>query len=139
MHLRLPEDKLCAFKQELSLFGRRKRPTKRQLQSLVGKLNWASSVIYGGRAFLRRIINAMNTLREKNHKLRLNTDILRDIRWWQAFMPQLNGKSLLLDQSPVSVIYTDACNECAGGHWGGQLVLLQLGDRLPGGASFAYQ
>ncbi|XP_021363407.1 uncharacterized protein LOC110456774 [Mizuhopecten yessoensis] len=118
MQLRLPDDKLRVVKEELSKFRHRKRATKVQLQSLVGKLIWVSSVVYGGRAFLRRLINAMNTLRHKSHKLRFSADTLLDIKWWLAFMPQFNGKSLLLESMPVSALYTDACNEGAGGHWG---------------------
>ncbi|XP_033730239.1 uncharacterized protein LOC117319560, partial [Pecten maximus] len=118
MQLRLPDDKLRAVKEELSKFRQRKRATKAQLQSLVGKLNWVSSVVYGGRAFLRRLINAMNTLRHKSHKLRFSADTLLDIKWWLAFMPRFNGKSLLLDDIPVSALYTDACSEGAGGLWG---------------------
>lgn len=118
MQLQLPDEKLADLKTEILDFKGRNRASKKQLQSLVGKLNWASSVVYGGRVFLRRLINAMCTLKKDSHKLRFNSDILRDLAWWQSFLFTFNGKSLLLDKVPVTSLYTDACNEGAGGHWG---------------------
>ena len=58
MSLRLPEDKLLSLREELALFLHRKFASKHHLQSLEGKLNCAAAVVYGGRVFLRRIINA---------------------------------------------------------------------------------
>lgn len=118
MHLRLPDEKLHALKYELDNFSSRCRASKKQLQSLIGKLNWASSVVYGGRVFLRRLINAMSSLKKDSHKLRFNAEVLRDLAWWHTFLQTFNGKSLLLEKRAVTSVYTDACNEGAGGHWG---------------------
>ena len=51
MCLRLLDNKLIQFRQELSLFLKHKRASKKQLQSLAGKLNFCASVLYGGRVF----------------------------------------------------------------------------------------
>lgn len=42
--------------------------TKRELQSLTGKLNFVVRVVYGGRTLLRRIIDAINTLKRPYHR-----------------------------------------------------------------------
>lgn len=118
MQLCLPGDKLEQIKEELAKFKSRKRASKKQLQSLIGKLNWASSVVYGGRVFLRRLINAMNSLKHSSHKLRISQHMSQDLHWWHSFMVHFNGKSLLLDKVPVTAVYTDACSIGAGGHWG---------------------
>lgn len=118
MQLCLPGDKLGQIKEELAKFKLRKRASKKQLQSLIGKLNWASSVVYGGRVFLRRLINAMNSLKHSSHKLRISQHMSQDLHWWHSFMVHFNGKSLLLDKVPVTAVYTDACSAGAGGHWG---------------------
>lgn len=52
----------------LMTFQSKKRASKRQLESLIGELNWACQVIQGGRNFLRRVINAKNTLRRQSDK-----------------------------------------------------------------------
>jgi hypothetical protein len=102
MQLRLPQGKLAELSTELSSFMSRSRASKRQLQSLAGKLNWAASVVYGGRVFLRRIIDAFCKLKHKMHKIRLSLDIQEDIAWWHRFMATFNGKSLLLHKDPIT-------------------------------------
>ena len=62
MCLRLPHDKLVKVREELALFQKRKRASKKQLQSLAGKLNFCASVVYGGRVYSRRIINTINSM-----------------------------------------------------------------------------
>jgi len=118
MELRLPDDKLIALKHELAVFMQRKRASKKQLQSLVGKLNYASSVIVGGRAFIRRLIDAMCSLKHDAHKIRLRAEHLADIHWWAVFMDTFNGKTCIVREYPVAAVYTDACLEGGGGHWG---------------------
>ena len=118
MCLRLPSAKLHQLRQELADFSQRRRATKRQLQSLTGKLNWAAAVVFGGRVFLRRIINLTNTLRNKTDRVLLSKDMRRDIDWWLQFMSTFNGKSAMLDKEPITTVYTDACNAGCGGVFG---------------------
>ena len=127
MCLRLPDDKLSQVRQELSQFAARKRASKKQLQSLAGKLNFCASVVYGGRVYSRRIIDALNRLKADNHKVMLCGSIKADITWWQSFMANFNGKSMLLDKIPVKSVFTDSCNLAAGGFFEGDWFLLQLG------------
>ncbi|PJE78159.1 hypothetical protein CI610_02909 [invertebrate metagenome] len=115
MSTRLPDAKLLALREELASFSSKLRASKKQLQSLAGKLNWAASVIYGGRCFLRRILNAICTLKHKAHKIRLVGEIRQDIDWWLQFMSTFNGKSFLLDKRPITDIHTDACVDGGGG------------------------
>ena len=119
MCLRLPDDKLSQVRQELSQFAARKRASKKQLQSLAGKLNFCASVVYGGRVYSRRIIDALNRLKADNHKVMLCGSIKADITWWQSFMANFNGKSMLLDKIPVKSVFTDSCNLAAGGFFEG--------------------
>ena len=62
-------DLTCRYKlvelQDLVIeFQNKQRASKKQLQRLAGKLNWACRVVhvYGGRTFLRRILDTMNAL-----------------------------------------------------------------------------
>ena len=118
MELRLSSDKLDTIRAKLFAFAGRKRASKKQLQSLIGVLNWAASVVRGGRVFLRRLIDATCGLRCDVHRVRLGTEALADIKWWAAFMASFNGRSVILDDRPLSAVYTDACVEGGGGHWG---------------------
>lgn len=113
---RLPQDKLVGIRLELQAFAKRKRASKRQLQSLAGKLNWAAGVVYGGRVFLRRILNAIRPLIAARHKCVLTPAVRFDIQWWARFMNSFNGSSLILDNVPSTIVYTDACDTAAGGY-----------------------
>lgn len=118
MSLRLPLDKMCILRQELQSFLTRKRATKRQLQSLAGRLSWAAGVVKGGRVFLRRIFNKIATLRHGCHRTLISVEVRRDISWWYQFIQTFNGKSTLLDKTPIECVFTDACDEGAGGSFG---------------------
>lgn len=118
MELRLPGEKLSLLKHELAEFSKRKRASKKQLQSIAGKLNWASAVVHGGRVFLRRIIDAITPLKHDWHKAILHGEIWHDIEWWKKFLETFNGKSLILGKIPLSSVYTDACKQGGGGFFG---------------------
>ena len=119
MCLRLPDDKLVQIREELDRFRGRKRASRKQLQSLAGKLNFCGSVVYGGRVFSRRIIETINLLKADNHKIRLSGSIRADISWWQSFISDFNGRSLLLDHQPINSVFTDSCQQAAGGIFDG--------------------
>ena len=75
---RLPSEKVLALKAEVDVFAKRKRASKRQLQSVAGKLRWAAGVVYGGRVFVQRLLYAICTLRSANHKCVLTLEMRKD-------------------------------------------------------------
>ena len=108
--LSLPQAKLSETKVMVQSFLSRKRANKRQLQKLAGKLNWACRVVYGGRTFLRRIINHMNNLLSPGAKLLLTAEFRADIHWWNQFLETFNGKCQFFNKLPVVDVHTDACS-----------------------------
>jgi hypothetical protein len=102
----------------------------RQLQSTIGTLAWAAQVVRHGRTFLQH----MRDLATAHHNTRRPHDInaipvtegLRDdLAWWEEYMAQWNGVSLLWDEewmsesSPLQP-HTDACVEGYGAVCGTQ-------------------
>ena len=81
-------------------------------------MNWAAAVIYGGRVFLRRVIDLTNTLRQKMDRVLLSSDMRHDIAFWLEFMTRFNGTSVVLDKQPITTVYTDACMAGCGGVYG---------------------
>ena len=136
MTLRLPEEKLLALKEELQGSLSRNRFTKRQLQSLAGRLSWAASVVKGGRVFLRRIFNTISMLRHSTHRVRITAEVRKDLLWWSNFISSFNGKSTLLDQCPIECVFSDACNEGAGGSFGGDWFYFNWSQDWPQAAQF---
>ena len=119
MCLRLPDCKRVKVREELSLFQKRKRASKKQVQSFAGKLNFCASVVYGCRVYSRRILDTINSLKAENHKVKLNGGIQADIQWWHSFMSTFKGKSMLLDKQPIQSVFTDSCKMAAGGAFQG--------------------
>ena len=136
MTLRLPEEKLLALREELRSSLSRNRFTKRQLQSLAGRLSWAASVVKGGRVFLRRIFNTIRALRHNAHRVRVTSEVRKDLLWWSNFVGSFNGRSTLLDRLPIECVFSDASNEGAGGSFGGDWFYLNWAQDWPHAAHF---
>ena len=112
--LSLPQDKLHSLKEVLLSFRNKTRASKKQLQQLAGRLNWACKVVYGGRTFLRRILNLMNTLCRQSDKCLLSEEFFKDLDWWLQFLEVFNGQCPFHDTRPVTNIHTDACSSGIG-------------------------
>ncbi|KAK3107807.1 hypothetical protein FSP39_022643 [Pinctada imbricata] len=112
MESRLPEDKLYRLRSLLQDVVHRKKLTLQELQSIIGLLNFACLVVPPGRAFLRRLIDLTCNVHKPFHFIRLNKEAKADLRAWQIFIENFNGKSVFLDDewipSDVLSIYTDA-------------------------------
>ena len=91
-------EKLEKLRELLLTFSSRRKVTLRELQSLIGLLNFCCAVIVPGRAFLRRLIDLTCKVSNPSHRITLNKESRSDIRAWQLFISNFNGKSLLLDQ-----------------------------------------
>lgn len=102
----------------MSLFLRKSRASTNQLQQLAGKLNWACRVVYGGRTFLRRILDMMNSLPSSSAKVCLSTEFY-DLCWWHSFLQVFNGQRPFLRKQPTCDVDTDACQAAAGAYFRG--------------------
>jgi hypothetical protein len=116
--LSLDDSKLEKLYCKLEAFYVKKRANKRQLQSLAGLLNWACQAIRGGRYFLRRILDSINSLNQRSHKCRLSNEFRKDVRWWLAFLKRFNG-TVYYRICNQTTVHTDACNVGAGMFCGG--------------------
>lgn len=117
--LRLPDHKLRDIRALLSQTLAKSKVTKRELQSLAGKLNFAARVVYGGRTFLRRIIDALNTLTRPYHRKRMTQTMRNDLLWWVDFMETFNGRTFFVSTKPTltAEFSTDASLVGGGGHY----------------------
>lgn len=117
--LSLPADKLSVIQDCVASFMSKKRATKQQLQSLVGRLNFAARVVRGARLFLRRLFNAIATLKHQRHKFRLRGPVKADIEWWHRFLRDFNGVAAFMDNTPITTVQTDACLRAGGAFYRG--------------------
>jgi len=127
----LPTAKLPEFRSLLAEFLHKSRATKRQLQHLAGKLNWACRVVYGGRTFLRRILDTLNKLKKPYHKAKLSANFKLDVLWWTNFMSTFNGTRFFLEDVPIVDVMTDACPIGGGAFYNGDWMYVNWARDLP--------
>ncbi|XP_065196629.1 uncharacterized protein LOC135828125 [Sycon ciliatum] len=122
--LRLPAEKLRTLRQLLAAWATRPSASKHELQSLVGHLAFAAKVVPAGRTFTRRLIDLCSSVTSPAAAVRLTSEALADIKWWQEFLPLWNGKALLRDpvwsKSPDLELFTDASGSGFGGFYQGR-------------------
>ena len=114
----LPQSKLVELQEVIKGFTTRIWASKRQLQQLAGKLSWACRVVYGGRTFLRHILDVIGSLSSSSARYKLSAGFYEDIQWSDTFLATFNGRQLFLQ--PVSAqVQTDACHQAAGAFFEG--------------------
>jgi hypothetical protein len=86
----LPMDKVSAYSEHIEEAILRKKVTQQQLQSLVGKLSFATLVV-PARAFLRRLIEKINTVKQPHHFITLTISMKEDLKVWLDFLRNYNG------------------------------------------------
>ena len=129
--LSLPSDKLVELQDIVQAFPHIRRANKRQLKSLAGKLSWACKVVYGGRTFLRRILDVMNSLLSPRAKYPLSEDFYAEFSWWASFLKLYNSKQLFLDHKPIVEVQTDACFDSMGAFYAGDWTYVHFVSALP--------
>ena len=107
MKARLPPDKLARARNTIKDLLNRPSISHQELESAVGFLLFAAKVVVPGRAFLRRLFDA---LRKSQSFYRITPAMKADLLWWQAFLDDWDGLKLLrqLDSRPTFHIWTDA-------------------------------
>ena len=95
MEARLPEEKLSKLREEVAQWVSRTDARKREILSLVGSLQHATKAVRCSRAFVSRMYATAAKLREMHFYTRLNVEFRSDLCWWQTFLTDWNGLSLL--------------------------------------------
>ena len=125
MEARLPEEKLSRLKEEVSQWVVRTDARKQEILSLVGSLQHTTKVVRYGRAFVSRMYATAAKLKNLHYHTRLNLEFCSDLCWWDTFLTEWNGLSLLRwdnkEWTPNHLIQTDASGAWGcGSFWKGQ-------------------
>ena len=107
MQARLPPDKLVRARKTVENLLNKASISHQELESAVGFLSFAAKVVIPGRAFLRRLFDALRTPKPWH---RITPAMKADLQWWQDFLIDRDGLKLLkhLDSRPTCYIWTDA-------------------------------
>ena len=115
MEIRLPQQKLEELRSTLRKWRGMRSCRRRDLESIVGSLNHACKVVRPGRAFKRRLLDLMTTVKRGDRRVRLNQEARADLEWWFQLGLNWNGTSLmgLVSETPHETMLSDAS-----GGWG---------------------
>jgi hypothetical protein len=118
MSISLDASKLAAILTLLDQWYTRSTCSLRELQSLIGTLQWAAYVVRHGRTFLQHLRDLVTAHEGSPDRVTITIthEALEDLRWWQQYVTQWNGVSLLweqewMDRSSILQPHTDACVE----------------------------
>jgi hypothetical protein len=125
MVIQLPPDKMSKLRQRIQQFKGLRRCRLKQLQSLVGSLSYACKAVRPGRAFLRRMLDALRAAKSSggNPWVTLDRNFHADLAWWTLFLDKWNGVHSIVDTNPSDALHvsTDASDVGAGAfhrnHW----------------------
>lgn len=107
MQARLPPDKLARARSMVEDLLKKATISHRELESAVGFLSFAAKIVIPGRAFLRRLFDA---IRRPTAFIRITSNMRADLLWWKAFLKDWNGLQLLrhVESRKTWYIWTDA-------------------------------
>lgn len=126
MEARLPSEKLDKLRSLLAHHAQRRKITLKDLQALLGLLNFCCKVVVPGHCFLRRLYDLTKSVSYPMHRITLTKESRKDIKAWQIFAENFNGRQLLLNKrwltSESLHFYTDAAGSIGFGavfksHW----------------------
>ena len=107
MQARLPPGKLERARNTVDYLLSEDIISRNELESAVGFLSFAAKIVIPGRAFLRRLFDA---IRRPVAMIRITKAMKADLLWWKAFLKDWNGLSLLrhVADRQTKYIWTDA-------------------------------
>ena len=115
--MHVTEEKIVDILHTTAIWLQKVTFTRVELEQLIGKLQFIAACVRPGRVLISRLLN---TLRNTNRvdEYQLDSELKKDVAWWNKFVRQYNGVSILwLEQciQPDSVLATDASLVGAGG------------------------
>ena len=94
MSARLPSGKIEKCLNKIEEILSKSKTTVNEIQRITGLLNFATSVVYPGRAFLRRMYNAIIGKKSKYSVVTISNNMREDLNMWRQFLREFNGINL---------------------------------------------
>lgn len=92
----MPADQLAELKRVLNYARGRRHLEVSELESLISLLRVSSCLVPAGRAFLYRLAGVLRNFKSRNHPVRLNGELRKDVKWWDALVQPWKGVTTFL-------------------------------------------
>ena len=103
MTLEVSEGRREELLQLISKWKLKKSYAVRQLQSLIGKLSFVTNCVHAGCIFIARLIDQLKELKDNSDRHPVTIEMIKDLTWWEKFLPQFDGVSILWLQDCLSM------------------------------------
>ena len=107
MEVRLPPNKHARATEAVSNLAARKSVQQASFEETLGFLSHCCQVIPLGRPFLRQLFSLLKR-KSRYRRIRLNSEVKQDLRWWKLFLSSWSAISLIQLSRPVFQVSTDA-------------------------------
>ncbi len=91
----IDEKKLKKYRKWLSNASTSKSLSREDLEKGIGYLNWVAQLMFPGKAFLRRLRNAMYALKANKDRCFVDNEMRKDLRFWIIFIDKAKDIKLL--------------------------------------------
>ena len=112
----IPEEKLREIINLCKSWLGKQTCTKKELQSLLGSLLYITKCVRVSRVFLNRMLDLLRAA-DKQQKIALTQPFLKDLHWFQTFLPQFNGTAFFDHPRVQGEISLDASLVGLGAHF----------------------
>ena len=102
MSIEVSQNRMDELLHLIGIWKRKQSYTKKQLQSLIGKLSFVTNCVRAGRIFISRLISQLSNFSD-NGRAQIGDEILQDLQWWERFLPEYNGISILWLQDALPI------------------------------------
>ena len=103
--------------EEVARWVTKENTSQKELQVLLGKLHFVCKYVRQGSVFVSRLLNLLRETSECG-VVSVGEEARADIRWFERFLPEYNGVTLIPEarwSEPDTVFATDACLAGCGG------------------------
>lgn len=105
--IRIPDDKISNFATLARQTVGKTYISTKTAQSIAGHINHLSKAVRPARLFMNRILEVMREA--GGRRIRIDDRFRADLSWFIKFLEDFNGRSLIVQESPVFVIEADSC------------------------------
>ncbi len=129
MTVSIPTQKVDKYCQSIKNIVSNKYCSQGELKTIIGQLNWVCSILKPGRAFLRRLHDAVKGPHNPNLLIQISMEMRKDLLIWFQFLINFNGKMLIsympTENSAMLNFYSDASKFGAGAIFGTQWIQIK--------------
>lgn len=114
--IRIPQQKVDSFIRLAIETKQKKFISRKEIQSIAGHVNYLGKAVCPARLFMNRILALLRSM--KGRSIRISQQMCEDLNWFITFLPQYNGRSLIIHGPPAVYMEVDS-SLMGGGGWCG--------------------